>query len=623
MSRYSLQPTHRLPFFNAKITAKQIESSTTPVEFFDHAGHVLGLELKTNAKGFICNDDGTLYTDGVFVHEDAIVTAEFMDGMSTSWVVSGENEITTFDGKLYGRPLKEGEVAEYIDLGDGIKRKVLFSANRANAMQLNFYDLAGVPSFSKWTDDQQIEKINFSDGSLKVEVGVQTKTIVLLQEDGSVPPTLPEFFTLELIATLDSDNHTRFGRNFTITNLTQSRIVIKSNRAGTDYTVCGVNGYSSAEIVEIYPDARPNEVLGGEALFISADNSLNEFTGESGSDIEFGTLAIELNDGTPDILRIVGDNDEYNTDRNIRVSAKCSRLRRITISREDSILRSLVIQYDNTDSVIGILPPGSALTFIVGTDYMKIESTGLNLIPGTSYKPSAPSFTARVPEGTQLHVIDFANVATTLVKLIRPVVFSGRSTTDCRLEFKNVREPSWIRLRNSDGLDGDLFCIPAGNSRVLVQLIGAVPKVVDKSWNPMSYSRPESDRWEASSSTFDFTLDVANMSVITDRAYGDANGSNHLKIKLPIKDGESATVRMTIPDSYTYTGTSGPDSQFLGAEGTQLTGVEPFDNSLVGAVVPLYHNANGFTIHRSRCTFKIARSGNTVSVTELVRETDF
>ena len=63
----SIHATHRLPFFNATVTAKQLSSSTTPVAFKLATGKEIGFKIKTNARGFICRTDGTPYNDGVFV----------------------------------------------------------------------------------------------------------------------------------------------------------------------------------------------------------------------------------------------------------------------------------------------------------------------------------------------------------------------------------------------------------------------------------------------------------------------------------------------------------------------------------------------------------------------------
>ena len=86
-AKYSIHDTHRLPYNNAEITAKQLSDSTTPVRFRTFTGETIGLEVRTNSRGYCCQSDGTPYVDGVFVEEDDIVTAVMPDGSSTSWTV--------------------------------------------------------------------------------------------------------------------------------------------------------------------------------------------------------------------------------------------------------------------------------------------------------------------------------------------------------------------------------------------------------------------------------------------------------------------------------------------------------------------------------------------------------
>ena len=153
----SIHATHRLPFFNATVTAKQLSSSTTPVVFKLATGDEIGYEIRTNARGFICRTDGTPYNDGVF------------------------------DGILYGREAESGDApATLVKVGDKYYKK-LFSANQKPNSQLSLDDLANVPSFTKWTDDQQIEVIDFKSltKTYTVQIGLQTKVLILKPKDNT------------------------------------------------------------------------------------------------------------------------------------------------------------------------------------------------------------------------------------------------------------------------------------------------------------------------------------------------------------------------------------------------------------------------------------------------------
>jgi hypothetical protein len=177
--------THRIPYPNAVVTAYRLGSQmqTTDQIKFKHGkeGVDLGFEVKTNARGYFCDDTGTLYSNGVFVSEDAIIKVTLPDGASTTWEVVSENDVEVNDGLLYGTKNKDTEELE-----------VKWSANSANSYTLDYDHLIHKPRVNEWMETDQFavmdgnghDKGNCTD-SLDVDKYCKTLTISF---DGTLHP---------------------------------------------------------------------------------------------------------------------------------------------------------------------------------------------------------------------------------------------------------------------------------------------------------------------------------------------------------------------------------------------------------------------------------------------------
>jgi hypothetical protein len=189
MAFISINDTHRLPYENARsVTAKSVQSgNTTPLKFknaFDD--EEIGYTLKTNAKGYLCDNNGTLYTKGVYVDEDAYVTVILVNGKTTSWVVRKESDVTVNDGKLLGKVVPPSEQIpgkEYMKVGD-VWRVVLHTANDEDNRTLQFGDLDNIPALNEWRETEEVYK--FDENNLSYNIGEYAKTLVI-QWDGSTP----------------------------------------------------------------------------------------------------------------------------------------------------------------------------------------------------------------------------------------------------------------------------------------------------------------------------------------------------------------------------------------------------------------------------------------------------
>lgn len=138
--------THRIDYKNGKITAKRFGTSTD-IKFYDGSGAELGFEIQLNAKGYFCDTNGTLYTNGVFLREDATVFYSG-PGCNTSWTVKAPIDENINDGKL-------------LDLNGN----VVWSANSGNNYTLNYEDLANKPKINEWSESQQDVTITSQSGS--------------------------------------------------------------------------------------------------------------------------------------------------------------------------------------------------------------------------------------------------------------------------------------------------------------------------------------------------------------------------------------------------------------------------------------------------------------------------
>lgn len=128
--------THKVDYKNGALTAKRL-GTTIDIKFYDGNDSDLGFEVRVNNKGYLCDTNGTLYTNGVFLREDAVVTYTGPSG-TTSWTVKGQSDTPVQDGKLLD-----------------VNGNVVWSANSSGNYTLNYNDLINKPSINEWSESQQ------------------------------------------------------------------------------------------------------------------------------------------------------------------------------------------------------------------------------------------------------------------------------------------------------------------------------------------------------------------------------------------------------------------------------------------------------------------------------------
>lgn len=543
----SIHATHRLPFFNATVTAKQLSSSTTPVVFKLATGDEIGYEIRTNARGFICRTDGTPYNDGVFVGEDAIVTATLGDGSSTSWTVTSESEIIIFDGILYGREAEAGDNPDtLVKVGDKYYKK-LFSANQEPNSQLSLDDLANVPSFTKWTDDQQIEVIDFKSPTktYTVQIGLQTKVLILKSKDNTALES-GGVFKLLLQPTLAEDGESsRFGRNVVITNSSNNRVVLYN--IGNNSPFGGLDGNRSVTVTETYPNAPASSTEGGVAKF-QCTESYQFVSGYQGVVVD-SSDKLTITDGSTDVIDIkqiqsVGDS---NKTLNVTVDTSAVKLtRRVTLRRRDFFLGT--IRLTTTNGVeLGFLQNAGTMELIIANDYAKpvdehIVRSGNASITLSESAGQYPE----IPMGCTLVNVDC--VGNTSQTELHKILVSSQSTDAVRMEFSNASVPIWVAVVNSEQPEviAEQFCIPAGDSRVCIQLVCGAARLLERSWVDWVTMSRDGGIWEATATTLDVHLDIGVINSATNSVFGYTHDgpTNNLNIVVPVAPGTTAHVRM-------------------------------------------------------------------------------
>lgn len=565
-NRYSIHDTHRVPYINAVLTAKQLSSSTTPVKFRTFDGTVIGLSVKTNARGYCCQSDGTPYVDGVFVGEDAIITATLSDGSSTSWTVGSESEITVFDGKLYGKEITN--TAEYSDTDvviGGTHYKRLFSANQKTDGQLSLEDLANVPSFTKWTEDQQIERFDVGGigKSTDVYIHKQTKVLILINSNKDFKvQTYPQSFTVNLFPTLDEEHKTRFGRNLSVFNLTGMPIHLK-NGSGLKGSIAVVNTATAIEVAETYPSAPEGSYIGGEVQFVAVDNA--ELASNGGVIYEIPNNAnasssyldyIVLGDATPAILNIASvANKSDGTTKPVLVKYEGSAgtFRRIVIRRFDDYATSIAL-ITESGAVLGLVPPNGSIEITVSksAESETNESVVDNTLPWVREQTVTliPNGNAYVKACLGHITLDATAVTSSYTGYISNLIISEGVDESYRIDIVGNTVPCWIRLQSDLGIDGDLFCVPVGGGTVVVHNVYGIGTVVFKTWNDTApHSTYDNNIWTSSFTTFDAKADLAYLYAQTSEAFAFNRGQHHqdYKMAFPLKAGQTARIRVRMP----------------------------------------------------------------------------
>jgi hypothetical protein len=231
MGFISIHDTHKLPYFNATITAKTKQSgNTTPLKFKTCLdGTEIGYEVYTNARGYLCDGNGNLYTDSVCVDEDAYITATLGDGSSTSWIVRLESDITVNDGMLLGKAVDEADKEpgkDYV-LIEGAWRVLLHSANTDKNRTLPLGDLDEVPPINEWKETQDVFCFNSQNTSYNISEYAKS---LIIQWEGAAP-AYPQPIAITL-GYENANNRSRYAQQVMVYNATPYAVKLIDRNSG-------------------------------------------------------------------------------------------------------------------------------------------------------------------------------------------------------------------------------------------------------------------------------------------------------------------------------------------------------------------------------------------------------
>ena len=329
--KINLHDTHRTPYNNAVITAHSaVEGSTDVVEFEDFYGNSLGAEVRTNARGFLCDANGALYTSGVFVPEDSVITVTLGDGTTTSWVVGKDSTTPVNDAKLYNAD----------------KSKVLFTANAGRDFLLSYYDLSDKPIINEWgREEQTVQILETTD---TVNVSKLTTFIHLWSnlnyDDFDTDPVNDPAITLTLQTTVQPPS---FGQRISVYNTCNFRVKLVNNNGSFIATVG--KGMSKQITACSSPD-------GSYVYFIDENSKTND--AEIVRISRYANEALEINDYSSDTILISESNEALNSPRRpLVLSQNLSYQRDIVLWWQPRFLvENLILQNSNGYQFLKLKP---------------------------------------------------------------------------------------------------------------------------------------------------------------------------------------------------------------------------------------------------------------------------
>ena len=233
--KIDINDTHRLPYSRAKLTAIKLGAGATqPVKFFDFDGSELGYTVYTNSQGFICDGNGNLLGNGVFVHEDAVINCVYNGGQISQWAVRSQvsdSELQINDGKLRN---KDGDV--------------VWSANSRQDYTLKYSDIEGTPRLNEWSEDEQDILIPRGVNPSLVEVGKHTKILVVGSE-------LEDASFTNVGLTPEPGDPQRFGQVVFVVNGIQTDTILQLANPGDTAPICKIKKGGTA-LVALTSDGR-------------------------------------------------------------------------------------------------------------------------------------------------------------------------------------------------------------------------------------------------------------------------------------------------------------------------------------------------------------------------------
>ena len=389
----SICDTHRLPYFNGTLTAYKI-GTTTPIKFkHGNNGTPQYDTLKTNARGYICDIDGTILNRGIFVAEDAIIKLTLGDGVLVQWEVCADSDVVVGAGRLLGKRTKDSA-------DNDLEEK--WNANSQNDYVLDYDDLIHKPRVNEWMEVEQIVTLEANAASVQgdtVEVNKYTKTMSV--QAGNVHPSGWVNMGGTWVCTDPANANGNWSLQITpatdrvaqivfVRNLTPWRLAIKDGNGNILMVLDAYEGVGYAKPVVLYGnDSDPqfksgldDEKLGFANIAVFKNNTINSMA-----------YPLTVNDYTPNVLMVQFTTDYGGDSKKLYLKSEVSKNRRLVLWVQNLNNTSVEVHCvnDGIDVLVGIIENYTTREIIVNPTSVVPLDSFLPIANGTTRQEEPPS----------------------------------------------------------------------------------------------------------------------------------------------------------------------------------------------------------------------------------------
>lgn len=353
----SICDTHRLPYFNGTLTAYKI-GTTTPIKFkHGHDGTPQYDTLKTNARGYICDIDGTILNRGIFVAEDALITLSLGDGTSIQWEVCTDSDVVVGAGRLLGTRTKDSADTDLIEK---------WNANSQDDYVLDYDDLIHKPRINEWMEVEQIVTLEANAASAQgdiVEVNKYAKTMSV--QTGDVHPSGWSYLGGTWVCTDPAKANGNWSLRITpatgrvaqvvfVRNLTPWRLAIKDRTGNILMVLDAYEGIGYAKPVVLYGNnADPQFKVGLDDDRLGYEHIVQFKSGT----INNMAYPLKLNDYTPNVLFVQFTTDYSGDSKKLYLKTEVVKSRRLVLWVQNQNNTSVEVHCvnDGNDVLVGII----------------------------------------------------------------------------------------------------------------------------------------------------------------------------------------------------------------------------------------------------------------------------
>lgn len=417
----SICDTHRLPYFNGTLTAYKI-GTTTPVKFkHGHNGTPQYDTLKTNARGYICDTDGTILNRGIFVAEDALIKLSLGDGVSINWEVCADSDVVIGAGRLLGKRTKDSADTDLVEK---------WNANSKDDYVLDYDDLIHKPRVNEWMEVEQIVTLEANAASAQgdiVEVNKYAKTMSV--QPGDVHPDGWSYLGGTWVCTDPVNANGNWSLRITpvaervaqvvfVRNLTPWRLAIKDGTGNVLMVLDAYEGVGYAKPVVLYGnDADPQFKVGLDDDRLGFAHS-----------VVFNSMAVnnafsplKLNDYTPNVLMVQFTTDYTGNSKKLYLRSDVLKSRRLVlwiqnlnntavevhcVNDGNDVLVGIIENYSTREIIVnpnGIVPLDSFLPIVTASTRQE-EPVSTDVSPSATVKPETDTLILESTNGYTINL---------------------------------------------------------------------------------------------------------------------------------------------------------------------------------------------------------------------------